>query len=156
EHLLENSSQKPLHHLHDLLAGHEGHLQIDLGEFGLPVEAEVLVAEALDDLEVAVEAADHVELLEELGAFGQGVKRPRVEARRNVKVARPARRGTHEKGRLQLPDTTRREIVARDLVDAGARVEDPLHRRPPQVEVAVTETELLARLHLVTDDEWRG
>ena len=36
--------------------------------------AQILVAEALDDLEVAVEARDHEQLLEELRALGQGVE----------------------------------------------------------------------------------
>ncbi len=33
----------------------EGHLQVDLGELGLAVRPEVLVAEALDDLVITVE-----------------------------------------------------------------------------------------------------
>ena len=44
----------------------EAHLGVDLGELGLPVLAQVLVAEATDDLEVAVETCHHEELLEEL------------------------------------------------------------------------------------------
>ena len=52
----------------------EAHLDVDLRELGLPVEAERLVAEALHDLEVLVEARDHVELLEELRALGQRVE----------------------------------------------------------------------------------
>ena len=50
----------------DLVLLGEGHLEVDLGEVGLAVGAEVFVAEAAGDLEVAVEAADHEELLEDL------------------------------------------------------------------------------------------
>ena len=48
--------QELLHHGEHVLAAREAHLQVDLGEFELPVGALVLVAEAAGDLEVAVEA----------------------------------------------------------------------------------------------------
>jgi hypothetical protein len=35
------------------------HFQIDLGEFGLAVGAQIFVAEAAHDLEIFVEARDH-------------------------------------------------------------------------------------------------
>ena len=44
----------------------EGHLDVELGEVGLAVGAEVLVAEAAGDLVVALEPGDHQQLLEEL------------------------------------------------------------------------------------------
>jgi len=45
--------------------------EVDLREFRLTVGAKVFVAEALDDLIVAVEAGDHQELLEELRRLRQ-------------------------------------------------------------------------------------
>ncbi len=44
---------------HDVLALDEGHLQVELGELRLAVGAQVFVAEAAGDLEVALEAGDH-------------------------------------------------------------------------------------------------
>ena len=44
----------------------EGHLDVELGELGLPVGAEVLVAVAPGDLVVALHAGDHQQLLEQL------------------------------------------------------------------------------------------
>jgi hypothetical protein len=47
-------------------------LDIDLGEFGLAVGAQVFVAETLGDLVVTIEAGHHQQLLEQLGRLGQG------------------------------------------------------------------------------------
>jgi len=57
----------------------EAHLQVELGELWLPVAAGVLIAEAARDLEVAVEPADHQQLLELLRTLGQGVDGARLE-----------------------------------------------------------------------------
>ena len=67
----------------------EGHLDVDLGELGLAVGAQVLVAEAAGDLEVAVEARDHQDLLEELRRLRQRVELARVDAAGHEVVARP-------------------------------------------------------------------
>ena len=52
----------------------EGGLDVDLGELGLAVGAEVLVAEAAGDLEVVLDAGDHEQLLVLLRRLGQGVE----------------------------------------------------------------------------------
>ena len=71
---------------HRLDEGHHGrlvdeaHLEVELGELGLAVAAQVLVAEAARDLEVAVDAGDHQQLLELLRALRQGVDVARLEA----------------------------------------------------------------------------
>ena len=58
----------------------ERHFEIDLGEFGLAVGAEILIAEAADDLKILIESADHQKLLENLRRLRQRVKRPRMHA----------------------------------------------------------------------------
>ena len=55
--------QHPLDHRQHILDSDEGGLEVDLGELGLPVGTEVLIPEAARDLEVAVEAGDHQQLL---------------------------------------------------------------------------------------------
>ena len=50
----------------DVLGVAEAHLDVELGELRLPVRPEVLVAEAAGDLEVALHAGDHEQLLEQL------------------------------------------------------------------------------------------
>lgn len=57
------------------MARHEAHLEVDLGELGLPVLAPVLVAEASRELEVAVrDARGDEQLLGLLGRLREGVE----------------------------------------------------------------------------------
>src|SRR5208283_2917817 len=66
ESALKDRSDHALGEIHDVVGARAGHLDIDLAELGLPVGAQVLVPEASRDLVIAVEAADHEELLQEL------------------------------------------------------------------------------------------
>jgi len=52
--------------LDHVFAGDETHLDVELGEVGLAVGPQVLVAETAGDLEVPLEAGHHQKLLEEL------------------------------------------------------------------------------------------
>ena len=54
--LLENVGDKALDDPENIVDFHEGHFHVELGEFGLAVGAQVLVAEAARDLEILVEA----------------------------------------------------------------------------------------------------
>ena len=70
--LLEEAAQHRLDRLEDVLLLDEAHLDIELVELaGRAVGAGILVAEARRDLEVAVEARDHDELLELLRRLRQ-------------------------------------------------------------------------------------
>ena len=82
--------------------GDERHLAVDLGELGLAVGAEVFIAEALHNLEVAVEAGHHEQLLEGLGRLRQGVELAMAEARRHHEVAGALRRGADQHGGFNL------------------------------------------------------
>ena len=57
--LLEQVFRHTLKHLDDVFLLHEAHFAVDLRELRLTVGAQVLVAEAFHDLEVAVESRDH-------------------------------------------------------------------------------------------------
>ncbi len=69
----------------------ERRLDVDLRELGLTVRAQILVAEAARDLEVAVEPRDHEQLLVELRRLRQRVELARVHAARHQVVARALR-----------------------------------------------------------------
>ena len=67
QHVLPERDHQPFDRLLDVVLVDERHLDVDLRELGLAIEAQILVAEAAHDLEVAVEARHHEQLLEELG-----------------------------------------------------------------------------------------
>ncbi len=102
ESFFPDRKHEPFDEAKDVVLVDERHLDVDLRELGLAVEAKILVAEALHDLEVAIESRDHEELFEELGALGQGVEFPGREARGDDEVARAAGRGAHHVRRFEL------------------------------------------------------
>ena len=74
-----------MHHRLDggeyVFLGDEAHLDVELIEFQAAVGAQVLVAKAGRDLEVAVEAGDHQQLLELLRRLGQRIELARMHPR---------------------------------------------------------------------------
>ena len=68
------------HGVLDVVLGDERRLDVELGELELPVGAQVLVAQAPGDLEVAVHARHHEQLLGDLRALGQHVELAPVAA----------------------------------------------------------------------------
>ena len=98
----EHAHRQLLDQLIDELLVDEGGFQVDLGELGLPVRPGVLVAEAADDLVVALHPGDHQQLLELLGRLRQGVEAPRVDAAGDQVVPRPFGSAAGQHRRLDL------------------------------------------------------
>ena len=135
----------------------EAHLEVELGELRLAVAAQVLVAIAPGDLEVAVHARDHQQLLELLWALGQGVHTARLEAARDDEVAGTLRRALDEGRCLDLDEAVGVVDLADRLDHAGAEHQTLGHRLAADIEVAVLEPEdLVDRRIRVVDIERRG
>ena len=134
----------------------EAHLDVELVELARqPVGARVLVAEAGRDLEVAVEARHHDELLELLRRLRQRVELARMQARRHQEVARALRRGGGEDRRLELEEAAGSFMRPRSAVDDRAALHDVLVQLlAAQVEEAVGEPRLL-RVVLVAEHRHR-
>ena len=121
----------------------EGHFEVDLGELGLAVGAEVFVAEAAGDLEVAVEAGDHEDLFEDLGGLGEGEELAGVDARGDEVVAGALGGGAGHAGGFDFEEALFGEVVADSHGDFGAHDEVVLHGGPAEVDVAVFEADFL-------------
>ncbi|CAB4345593.1 unannotated protein [freshwater metagenome] len=84
---LEDGSDRFFAYLNYLILVDESHLDVELRKFGLTVGPEVFVAEAARDLEVALVARHHQQLLEELRRLGQRVPVARVHPARHEEVS---------------------------------------------------------------------
>ncbi|KFI94898.1 aspartyl-tRNA synthase [Bifidobacterium stellenboschense] len=133
-----------LGHGHDVLLVDVRHLHVELGELGLAVGAEVLVAVAAGQLVVALDAGDHEQLLEQLRGLRQRVPGAGHEAGRHDEVAGALRGGLDERRGLDLGEVHVLQGVASGLGHVGAQLEVVLHGRATQVEVTVLETHVLA------------
>ncbi len=128
------------------LASHERRLDVDLRELGLAVRAQVLVAEAARDLEVAVEARHHEQLLVELRRLRQRVELAGVHAARHEVVARALGRRLGEDRRLDLEEVrSRSDSAARALQQPMPQHQVVLQLGTAQVEIAMPEPQLLGR-----------
>ena len=116
------SSTAVADHAHARRRVGEAHLGVELHELELAVGAQVLVAQAARDLVVAVEAADHQQLLEQLRALRQRVERRPAQPRRHDEVARAFGRRRDQHRRLDLDEALRVERRARIAAFTRARM----------------------------------
>jgi len=135
---------------------HEAHLDVDLREFRLAVGPRVLVAEATDDLEVLVDAADHQDLLEQLRRLRQCVEGVAHQAAGHEEIAGAFRRALSQHRRLDLPETLLVKIAARQRRDTMADAKPLLHLGPTQIEVSVHQPRLFVRPARVVQLKRRG
>ncbi len=97
----------------DVVLVDEARLHVELGELELSIRAQVLVTHASRDLVVTIEAADHEELLGDLGTLGQDVELTGLQPRRHDELARTLRRRRPEQRRLDLAEALRVHRAAR-------------------------------------------
>ena len=154
-HGLEGFLHDVFHHVDDVIALHERHLDVDLRELGLTVGTQILVAEAAGDLVVTLDAAHHQHLLELLRALRKGVELARVRTARHDVVACALGRGVREDGSFHLDEGTLVKRRAHGRDDLVAKLEVREHLGTADVEVAPLHTRGLVGLDAVFDGERR-
>ena len=152
----EEVAHEVLKRLQHVFLLHKGHLAVNLREFRLAIRAEVFVAEALDDLVVAVVSADHQQLLERLRALRQRVKLPGVHARRHDKVPCTFRCGLDQIRRLNFDELHPVEVLAGLDAQPVAEHEVALYGLAAQVEVTELHPQIVAAIGIVFDGKRRG
>ncbi len=109
------------HGVLDVALGDEGRLDVELGELELAVGPQVLVAQAPGDLEVAVHARHHEQLLGDLRALGQHVELALVAAATGTANSRaPSGVGVHSSG-VSTSQKPWRTMAARMAASTRAR-----------------------------------
>jgi hypothetical protein len=109
------------------------------------------------DLEVALEARDHQQLLELLRALRQGVDRARLLARGDDEITRPLGCRLDEQWRLDLEEAVGVMHVGDRAQQARPQCQALAHRLAPEVEIAVLEAEALVDLGVrLVDRKGRG
>jgi hypothetical protein len=150
---------QPLHqrlqHPEHQLLGREGDLQVDLRELGLTIGPQVLVAEALHDLEIAIDPGNHQDLLEDLRRLGQRIELARVHPARHEIVAGPFGRRLREHRRLDLEEALLIEILPNRHRRLMTHDHVALHARASQIDVAILEPRFFGDLDLVANHERR-
>ncbi len=154
--LLEQVASHLLEEVDYVVLVYEAHLAVYLGELRLAVGAQVLVAEALGYLEVAVETSYHQELLQGLRALREGVELSWVHARRHHEVACALRCTTDEDRCFHLHEILAVEEVANQDAHTVAQLQVLAHGRASQVEIAIFHAYVVAAIGVVLDGERRS
>ena len=136
-------------------AGGEAHLQVELSELELPIGPQVLVSQAARNLVVAVDAAHHAELLEQLGALRQGIEAALMQPAGHHEVAGAFGGGGHERGRLDLDELRSLHRAADRCVHPCPFDQVRVHARVSQVEIAMADAQHLVDLGATVDLERR-
>ena len=152
----EDMADQGLHRLHDLLFLDERHFHVDLGELGLAVGAQILVAETAGDLVITIHARNHENLFEQLRRLGQGEKVVGMRAARHQVVARAFGRGPGQQRRLHFEKAPFVEKFAHNAGETRAEPHARGHFRSAQVDIAVTQAHVFAYLDIFIDRNRRG
>ena len=142
---LPNRLDDLLGHRDDILLVDIAHFHIELRELRLAVSAEVLITVAACELIVAFDAADHEQLLEQLGALRQRIPRTRHQTGRYKEVASAFRGGLDEGRGFHLGEVHVFQRVARSLRHVGTQLQVALHLRTTQIKIPVFQAHVLAR-----------
>ncbi len=119
--ILEHAGNHRLHRREHVVLGDKTHFDVELVELaGQPVGARVLVAETGRDLEVAVEAGHHQQLLVLLRRLRQRVEFARMDSRRHQEVARAFRRRRRQDRGLEFEKTLFLHPLAHGIDDRAA------------------------------------
>ena len=138
--LLEQPAQDRLDRVEHIVLGDEAHLQVELVELaGRAVGAGVLVAETGRDLEIAVEARDHDQLLELLRRLRQRVELAGMDSGRHEIIARAfGARGGQDR-RLELEEPGLAHALAQRPDDVLPLHDVGVQALAPEIEEPVSE-----------------
>ena len=150
--LLEHAGEHRLDRRENIVLRDEAHFEIELVEFaGRAVGAGVLVAEAGRDLEIAVEAGDHDQLLEHLRRLRERVEFAGMDAARHQIVARALGAGGGQDRRLELGEALLDHPPADRADHLAAQQDVGVQPLAAQVEIAVAEADILRIIGLAGD-----
>jgi hypothetical protein len=135
--------EQPLGEGENVVAPDERRLNVDLRELRLPVGAQVFITEAAGDLEIAIEAAAHEQLLVDLRRLRQRIELARMHPTGHEVVTRPLRRGLREDGRFQLEIAVVGQIAPRQLQQPVPEHQVLLQLGATQIEIAMPQAQLL-------------
>ena len=155
-HCLEHGRDDALDELVDVLGTNERHLDVDLGEFGLPIRAQVFVTETAGELIVTLEAGDHQQLLEQLRGLRQRVEATCMDPAGNQVIPRTLRSGSGQDRGLDLGESVLIQYPPSGPGETVARAQTLLQPGLAQVHVAVGQAGFFVDFGLAVESERDG
>ena len=151
----EHTTDHAFEHFADFFLAHERGFDVDLREFRLAIGPQVFIAEAFDDLVIAVVASHHQQLLEELRRLWQRKKAAVVHTARHQVIARAFGCRLAQHRRFDVDEAVGIEELAGFHRDLVAQHQVALHGWAAQIEHAVREAGRFAQVVIVEQERWR-
>ena len=139
--------------LEHILLVNKRHLAIYLCELGLAVGTQIFITETLGNLEIAVEATHHQQLLQRLRALRKRVELAWIHAAGHHEIAGTLGGGTNQNGRFNLDEVLRIQEVANQDGHAVTQFKILTHTIAAQVQIAVLHANVIAAIGLVLNGE---
>ena len=133
----------------------ERHFEVDLGELGLAVGAQIFIAETADNLKVALVSADHQQLFKDLRRLRQGIEVAGLDAAGNQIIARAFGRGARHKRRFDFKEALGVQRLPDSERNFRAHDDVALHAGPAQIDVAVLQAHVFFDVDVVFERKWR-
>ena len=140
----------------DIILVYETHLAVNLCKLWLTVSTEVLITEALGNLEVAVETSYHQKLLQGLRALRKCIELSWVHTGRNHEVAGTLWSTTDEDRSLNLHEVLAVEEITDEDAHTVAQLQVLAYGRATQVEVTILHTDIITTISIIFDSERRS
>ncbi len=155
-HLLEKMFGQTFKSLQNILLLYKRHFAVDLREFRLTVGAQVLVAEATNNLKVAVHTCHHQQLFVLLRALRQSIELAGIHTRGHYEIACTFGCRLDKERSLYFKEVEVIQVVAHQDRHTVTQLEVAAHRIAAQVQIAVFHTKVVAAIALVLDGKRRS
>ena len=128
---------------------------VELHEFELAIGTKVFVAQATSNLVVAIDTANHAQLLEQLWALRQGIERTRRQTAGDHEISCPFRRRRNEHWSFDFNETLIVHGPSQRGIDLGANTEVALHALGTKIDIAMSEAHHFVDLNAIVQLERR-
>ena len=135
----------PSIHPEDIVGVHEGRLDIDLSELGLPVRPQILIPEAPRDLKIAIEACRHTELFIDLRTLRQGVELAVMQTARHQIVAGTLGSGLGQNRSLDFDEPEPVQVISAGENQSVPELEILLKLGSAEIQHTMLQPEFLRR-----------
>ncbi|CAB4576980.1 unannotated protein [freshwater metagenome] len=128
---------------------------VELHEFELAIGTKVFVTQATSNLVVAIDTANHAQLLEQLGALRKCIERTRRQTAGDHEISCPFRRGRNEHWSFDFNETLIVHGPSQRGIDLGANTEIALHALGAKIDIAMSEAHHFVDLNAIVQLERR-
>ena len=153
-HLCKCIAQNILKLSHDIFLADKCHLHINLCKFRLTICTKVLIAEALSNLVVALNTANHQQLLQQLWRLWQCVEVSALHSGWNQEVTSALRGRFEQRWGFYLGKVTLMKSLTKCKGKIRTHTKILCHLRTTQVNVTVPQAKILVNINVVLNLEW--